>query len=187
MECISGDRVQLRSWILADAPFVYDLYSRLDVVRFLGRQPRVMTELAQAETLVDRLRSVDDAVLGYWAVESVLSRELLGTVMLQRIRLTGSASESDQTEIGWHFHPDTWGNGYATEAAKLVLSHGFRSGLSRIVAVAHPDNAASHRICERIGMSAEGLTDRYYDSSYLLFAASNASSPPPSVASRSSA
>ncbi|MGO4300857.1 GNAT family N-acetyltransferase [Leifsonia sp. RAF41] len=71
--------------------------------------------------------------------------------------------------MGWHFHPDAWGNGYATDAARRVLQHAFDSGLKRIIAVAHPDNTASHRVCLRLGMRDAGRTARYYDTQCELF------------------
>lgn len=51
------------------------------------------------------------------------------------------------------------------------MQHGFESGLARIIAVAHPDNTASHRVCLRLGMTELGPTTRYYDAEYQLFSA----------------
>jgi ribosomal-protein-alanine N-acetyltransferase len=56
-------------------------------------------------------------------------------------------------EIGWWLAPSHWGCGLATEAARAFLRDGFeRVGLQRIVAVAHPDNRASRRVMEKLGM-----------------------------------
>lgn len=161
--------MSLRPWTVDDAAFVYDLYSRWEVQRFIGREPQVMTEPRQARALIERLRSREDGVLGYWAVRSLPTGNLVGTVMLQGIRISGTPGPSDEIEIGWHFHPDAWGHGYATEAARLVLTHAFDSGLTRIIAVAHPDNTASHGVCLRLGMSDAGRTARYYDTECELF------------------
>jgi RimJ/RimL family protein N-acetyltransferase len=171
MEEMGGDRVRLRPWRTEDAAFVYDLYSRRDVVQYLGHEPKVMSEPARAEALLARLRATNDPVLGYWAVEASETKDLLGTVMLQNIRPSGTEQAPIEVEIGWHFHPAAWGRGYATEAAKLLLQHGFSSGVKQIIAVALPANSASHRICRRLGMTDEGITDRYYDADYNVFAA----------------
>ncbi|MFF1879776.1 GNAT family N-acetyltransferase [Leifsonia sp. NPDC058230] len=179
MNELTGDCVFLRPWRSEDAAFVYDLYSRWAVQRYIGREPKVMEDPEQAHALIRRLRSTEDPTLGYWAVEAVATGELVGTVMLQGIRLSGTQGPSDEIEIGWHFHPDAWGHGYATAAAKLVLQHGFESGLDRIIAVAHPENLASHRICLRLGMTDEGPTTRYYDTECELFTAA-----PPHVPNR---
>jgi RimJ/RimL family protein N-acetyltransferase len=169
VKVISGDRVRLRPWRAADASFVFDMYSKPDVQRFLGRQPKVMEHRTHADALIKRLTAVDDPIRGYWAVEAVPSGELLGTVMIQGIRLSGANEPSDELEIGWHFHPDSWGQGYATSAAELMVQDAFASGADRLVAVVRPGNAASIRVCQRLGMEDAGITDRYYDASCHLF------------------
>ena len=78
---------------------------------------------------------------------------------------------SGDTEIGWHFHPDYWGHGYATEAAAAVLSYAFASGLEKVVAVTAPANKASQSVCLRIGMRHGGQTRRYYNALCELFEA----------------
>lgn len=61
-------------------------------------------------------------------------------------------------EIGYMLHPDHWGKGLATEAAGLLLTLGFDTlGLHRIEAVTRPDNTASRRILEKLGMTQEGV------------------------------
>lgn len=171
MRNLSGSNVNLRSWQTEDADFVYDLYSRWDVHRYLGHEPRIMAGADEAQTLIERLRSRNDPVLGYWAVEAAGTTTVVGTVILQRIRRSGTDGPSEEVEIGWHFHPDAWGRGYATEAARLVMQHAFESGTTRIIAVAHPDNTASLRVCLRLGMTDQGRTTRYYDAEYQLFTA----------------
>lgn len=169
MDEIRGERVRLRPWRATDASFIFDMYSKWDVQRFLGHQPEVMKDPDRAEALVHRLMAVDDPVRGYWAVTAVASDELVGTVMIQGIRRSGAEQPSDELEIGWHFHPDSWGRGYATSAGRLAVQAAFEAGAERLVAVVHPHNVASARVCQRLGMSDGGITDRYYDASYRVF------------------
>jgi RimJ/RimL family protein N-acetyltransferase len=62
----------------------------------------------------------------------------------------------DEVEIGWMLTPSVWGQGYATEAGSAVRDEAFdRLGLESIVAVHHPENAASGRIMEKLGMAFE--------------------------------
>ncbi|WP_354183155.1 GNAT family N-acetyltransferase [Arthrobacter sp. UYP6] len=75
--------------------------------------------------------------------------------------------------MGWHFHPDSWGKGYAPEAAAAVLDHALHRGLPSVVAVTNPANAASRRVCEKIGLQHLGSTDRYYNTVCELFSVDN--------------
>jgi len=59
-------------------------------------------------------------------------------------------------EIGYMFHPDHAGHGYATEAARVMLRLGFEEyGLHRIVGRLDARNTASARVLERLGMRRE--------------------------------
>lgn len=60
-------------------------------------------------------------------------------------------------ELGWVLHPDYHGQGYATEAARALLDYGFGTlGAHRIVATCQPQNPASYRVMEKLGMRREG-------------------------------
>jgi RimJ/RimL family protein N-acetyltransferase len=79
--------------------------------------------------------------------------ELVGDVMLHW------RSEQHQTaEIGYVFHPEHNGQGYATEAGRAVLDLAFRDlDAHRVVAYIDPRNDGSIRVAERLGMSRHGL------------------------------
>lgn len=174
MITLTSDRLNIRPWKENDAAFIYDMYSRWEVQRFLGHSPSIMETLDEAERLTNRLRQAGDPLLGYWAVE-LGDGTVVGTTILQRIRLSGTAEPSKEIEIGWHFHPDHWGNGYASEAASRVLRHAFDANTERIIAVVLKSNESSERVCHRIGMKNLGTTRRYYDAEYTLFEATKAS------------
>lgn len=60
--------------------------------------------------------------------------------------------------LGYWLGVEFWGKGYATEAARAVLTYGFQTlGLHRIEAGHWPRNPASGRVLEKIGMQREGL------------------------------
>ncbi len=72
------------------------------------------------------------------------------------------ASWSGEPELIYSLDPARWGRGLATEAARAVLAHAFRTlGLTRVVAARSPGNAASLRVLVRLGFRAErqGLLD----------------------------
>jgi ribosomal-protein-alanine N-acetyltransferase len=60
-------------------------------------------------------------------------------------------------EMGYVFRRSHWGRGYATEAAAAILRFGLTvAGLHKISATCDPDNVASARVLEKIGMTREG-------------------------------
>ena len=71
----------------------------------------------------------------------------------------GESSEGispDEVEIGWMLWPSAWGQGYATEAGAAVRDEAFeRLELGSIVAEHHPENAASRRVMEKLGLRFE--------------------------------
>lgn len=167
---LSSERLTLRPYVAGDADFVLDMYSRWEVQRYLGRSPRVMADRAEALERIERWAAIHDPIHGIWLTLDTQSGERLGTLMLKDLPASGtSGGASGETEIGWHLHPAAWGRGIATDAAKAVLAHAFASGLTQVLAVVYPENAASQRVAERIGMRALGLTDAYYDTECLLF------------------
>ena len=150
-------RLRLRAWTTHrdDLARLVDLYSRDEVTRWLGGTPSVTpTEL------VARWRAVAaaDDRFGVWALEVTGSGAVAGTVLLKP--LPGGVGE---VEVGWHLHPDSWGRGYATEAARAVIDRGFLAGLPEVYAVVRPGNAASAAVCARLGMAPLGRLRRWYD------------------------
>jgi RimJ/RimL family protein N-acetyltransferase len=66
-----------------------------------------------------------------------------------------------QAELGWSFHPDYTGRGYATEAVRELIRICFTDlGLRRVTANCFADNVASWRLMERVGMRREAYTVR---------------------------
>ncbi|WP_375385063.1 GNAT family N-acetyltransferase [uncultured Microbacterium sp.] len=177
MTVLQTRRLTLRPWADSDddLAFLFDMYSREEVQRYIGLTPRLMQSTDEARERVERWRGTHDGRRGVWGV-TLHDGTRLGTVLCKRIPWSADAPEGegegegeDDTEIGWHFHPDAWGRGYASEAATAVLRRAFDAGLDRVVAVTNPANTASQRVCLRIGMAPRGLTTSYYDTTCELF------------------
>ncbi len=162
---LGGERIVLREWTRSDddRAFLFDMYRRPEVRRYLG-DGKVMVEPAEVDALLDRWQALAEGVLGVRAVTTV-GGERLGSVLLKRIPWSAgvAAGRDDDIEIGWHFHPDAWGHGYAAEAASALLSLARAQGIECIVAVINPANSASGALAERIGMRPAGRTRDYYD------------------------
>lgn len=87
--------------------------------------------------------------MGYWTITPIDAPDsFLGWVLL----IPADAHGSD-IEIGWRLRPFVWGRGYASEAARRVLSYALDElSLPLVIAEIHPENAASIRIAEKLGM-----------------------------------
>jgi ribosomal-protein-alanine N-acetyltransferase len=67
---------------------------------------------------------------------------------------------ADHVEIGWRLARPAWGQGYATEAARAWLAHGFGTlGLDEIVAFTVAVHVRSRAVMERLGMSRDPADD----------------------------
>jgi RimJ/RimL family protein N-acetyltransferase len=163
---LETERLLIREWRHADAPRLLDLLGRLEVVKWLGDgAPVLMRTLDEAHTRINRYAERDDPPLGIWAVERRADGVVAGTVLL----LTLPHDDHGEVEIGWHLHPDSWGHGYATEAARAVLAHGFAGGLPEIIAVSHTDNEPSQAVMRRLGMADHGIVEKWYEGESACF------------------
>jgi RimJ/RimL family protein N-acetyltransferase len=158
------DRLVVRDWVDADEDRVFDIYRRWEVSRWLGAEPRVMTDRGAAAKVIERWNERNqDPTYGIWAIEERTSGTVAGTVLLVPLpEPSDGTAGKGEVEVGWHLHPDAWGRGLATEAARGAIAHGFKAGLSQIYAVVRPDNAASLAVCRRLGMRPIGRTSRWY-------------------------
>jgi RimJ/RimL family protein N-acetyltransferase len=147
------ERLRLRLMREADLDDILDYQSRTDVCEYLLYGPR------DRETLAARIAKwsqqstlASDGDFLELAVEHRADARVIGDLyfMLER-------AEHGCGAIGWAFHPEYSGQGYATEAAMEVLRLAFESiGLHRIIAEVDPRNAASVALCLRLGMRKEG-------------------------------
>jgi len=59
----------------------------------------------------------------------------------------------EELEVGYHFHRDHWGKGYATEAAKACIEYAFaNTGVDHVISLIRPENVPSRRVAERNGL-----------------------------------
>jgi [ribosomal protein S5]-alanine N-acetyltransferase len=130
---------------LADAASLHRIFSDPLLMRFWPVFTRAETEEWVQE---NRRRYAQDG-FGLWAVTFKGSDEAIGDCGLVRHEVDGSM----ETDIGWHLLREHWGRGLATEAAQASRDYAFAQlGVERLVAQIHPENAASRRVAEKIGM-----------------------------------
>ena len=139
-------RLELREFSETDASGFFSLNEDPEVLRFTGDVP--FQDFDEAREFIARYNPYSTTGYGRWSVYLRDGGRYIGWCGLSFKPSTG------ETDIGFRFHRDTWGKGYATEAARASLDLGFnRFGLSKIVGRAMQDNAASHAILRKLGMT----------------------------------
>jgi RimJ/RimL family protein N-acetyltransferase len=145
---IETERLLLRSWRNSDREPWAAMNADPRVREFF---PNVLTREesdASQDTLNAHITRHD---FGFWAMEERASGAFLGFTGL--LHTPFPAPFTPCIEIGWRLARHCWGKGYATEAARASLDHGFaKLGLSSIVSFAVVANMRSRRVMERIGM-----------------------------------
>lgn len=159
-------RLVIRPWRLNEADRLFDLRRRMEVVKWLSTPPKPMVHPDEAVARIERWSAdlAADPRFGAWAAVERASGVPAGTVLLKPL-----PDGDGEVEIGWHFHPDSWGKGLATEGAGALLARGFAGGLDEIWAVTHLDNDPSAAVCRRIGLRLLGITHRWYHEPSLMF------------------
>jgi ribosomal-protein-alanine N-acetyltransferase len=152
---IRTPRLLLRPWRETDLPAYAALNADPEVRRwFPGTLDRAQSD-AQAAWLQAHIAAHG---FGFWAVEVPGAEPFIGFVGLQHVTI--AAPFAPAIEAGWRLARAQWGRGYATEAARAALAHGFGAlGLAAIVAFTVPGNLASRRVMERIGMRRDAAGD----------------------------
>jgi RimJ/RimL family protein N-acetyltransferase len=102
--------------------------------------------------------------LGLWAVvpyaAGAVAGQPMGTVLL--LPLSDRVGPTGLVEVGWHLHPEHQGQGLATEAARALLAQAAIAGIDQVLAITDLDNAASQRVAWRLGMTDDGVTERWF-------------------------
>ncbi|MDX6546988.1 MAG: hypothetical protein QOG33_538 [Gaiellales bacterium] len=149
---MTTQRLLLRPFTADDFEPLLAIQSRPDVARWLYWEARGPDEVRAS--LQNKLRGMtltDDGDFVSLAVVLKDDGELVGDITLFLV-----SREHRQGEIGFIFHPDHHGHGYATEAAALLLEIAFEDfDLHRVIGRLEPRNAASAGVLERVGMRRE--------------------------------
>ncbi|MCI4064781.1 GNAT family N-acetyltransferase [Micromonospora sp. R77] len=167
MTIVSTERLLIRDWTesAADLDRVFDIYSRDEVMRWLGGGKGKLTDPAEAR---DRVRfwhsryAPHAGRYGLWAIEPRAAGPVAGSVLLKPLPGVDGVTWTDDIEVGWHLHPDSQGRGYATEAARAVLDREFATGTRVVYAVVTPGNEPSMAVARRLGMTHEGIRTDWY-------------------------
>lgn len=152
---IITERLILNHW----TPAHRDAAARMNADAHVMRHFLAPLSREETDAQIDRQEAAL-ALRGYcfWAIERRSDGVFLGLCGLKD-GAPGTPVEGD-VEIGWRFDRHGWGQGYATEAARAALAHGFGDpAVPRIGAITTLENRESWRVMQRLGMTRDLQAD----------------------------
>lgn len=149
---IRTERLLLRPFLIDDLDARHAYESRADVARYLYWEPRDRAESAEKlNASLDMTTIAQEGDVLKIAVTLADSGTLIGDVNFEWL-----SRENSSAEIGYIFHPDHHGHGYASEAAAELLRLGFDElGVHRIIGRCEARNTASAKVLGKLGMRQE--------------------------------
>lgn len=175
---IESERLTLRRIEPEDFEFFTQLHADPEVARYLSHgKPRSAQEsLAWLQSV---LRTYEDFSLGQLAVLRKSDGMLIGRCGLSDLAVEAKASATAvprawyqradapadaeivfERELGYTFHRDSWGQGYASEAARCVFDYARDVlKLPRVISLIHPENIRSLRVVQRFGVQHEDVVE----------------------------
>lgn len=146
---LETERLTLRRWRESDREAFFALNVDPRVMETIGP---IMSRV-ESDAFMDRIEHrFDEHGYGLWCVER--DGEPIG--------FTGFMAPwfRDGVEIGWRIRADHWGRGYATEAARRCLQHGFDDlGFTEVISFTAAINTRSRRVMEKLQLVYDPTED----------------------------
>jgi ribosomal-protein-alanine N-acetyltransferase len=143
---ITTPRLTLRPFSEQDAEALHRILGIQGILQYFPNPDPPPLERVQ-RLIAHQLQHWEEHNLGWWAVEPRHQPQLIGWCGLQFL------PETDETEVGYLLDKAFWGQGLATEGAQASLRYGFETlELETIIALVLPENIASRRVIEKLGM-----------------------------------
>ena len=148
-------RLILKHQVIEDLDALWALYCNPNITKYIPDAPRTREE-AQEELEWHMHGHPKHPELGLWATIHKDTGKFIGRCGLLPWTIEGQYD----VEVAYTLAQDFWGQGLATEAARGILEYGFEQlYLSRMICLIDPENIASQRVAEKIGMTLEKRVD----------------------------
>ena len=152
MTICETDRLTLRPLQKDDSAFILRLLNEPSFIKNIGDKSVRKLDDAWQYILQGPMASYEKNGFGLWLVQLKDALTPIGICGL--IKRDGL----DEPDIGYAFVPEFWSNGYALEAASAVMIFARETiKLTRIVAITSPDNHASIRVLNKLGLKFEKM------------------------------
>ena len=151
MTSVETERLLLRPLEMGDLDAFAPVWADAVVMRHIGSgSPR---DRAGSQELLERLVAHwDEHEFGLWAVVPKGEPAPVGWAGLMVPSFLPAVLPA--VEVGWLLARPWWGRGLATEAGAAAIEWGFGGlGLDRLISIIYPDNTASLRVADKLGMT----------------------------------
>ena len=155
MVLLETNRLLLRHLVMEDLNDLFALYKDPEIRRYF---PEGVLNLEETKEELEWHMNGHPKYpeLGLWATIHKETRKFVGRCGLLPWEIDGRL----EVEIAYLLDKSFWHQGLATEAAKSILDYGFgKLNLTRLICLIDPENIASQRVAERIGMTLERKVD----------------------------
>lgn len=148
---LETSRLFIRPAVMEDAYNLFTLNSDPEVVRYTGD--------ASFTSMMDAQNIIKERMIAQFDKHK-MSRFM---VFLKDDTFIGWSGlkyfpETNEVDLGYRFMKRFWGQGYATESSKVWLKYGFETlNLPKIIAKAMPENTASIKVMQKLGMTFRGF------------------------------
>jgi RimJ/RimL family protein N-acetyltransferase len=144
-------RLILRHPVIEDLDELFALYANLEITKFIPDAPQNYEETKrELEWFLNGHPKYPE--LGLWATIHKETGRFIGRCGLLPWTIEGQ----QEVEVAYTIAQEFWGQGLATEAAEGILRYGFDNlHIPRLICLIDPENAASRRVAEKIGMTLE--------------------------------
>ena len=149
LEKIIGERIILRKLTMSDAKDIYEYCKDRKVSQYTQHMPYPYKRKYAGEFIKICEKNWKQKTGYTYGIE--YSGKIIGNVGI-------TIKPGKIAEMGYSLSREYWGQGFVTEAAKLLLKEGFKQlKLHKIYATHHPKNSASGKVMQKAGMKYEGL------------------------------
>ena len=154
---LETERLLLRHQIIEDLDDLWSLYCDPEITKYIPDAPRSREE-AQEELEWHMHGHPKHPELGLWATIHKETGEFIGRCGL----LPWTIDDVNEVEVAYTIARNYWGQGLGSEAAQAILKYGFEKlHLSRMVCLIDPENKASQKVAEKMGMAWEKTVNGY--------------------------
>ncbi|MET3108110.1 RimJ/RimL family protein N-acetyltransferase [Oxalobacteraceae bacterium GrIS 2.11] len=154
---LSTQRLRLEPFDDTHLDGLYRLNSDPEVMRYITGMPQSREE---TQAMIERVkRAWADWGCSWWCFIEIETNEIIGAGCIQYL----GRDPANPHEIGWRLRKDKWHQGFASEAARCMAAFAFETlQAQELIAVCHPENAASELVMKKLGMTYRGI-ERWYD------------------------